>query len=203
MSSESAPTRRPTLDRESIVAAAREAIAREGLENFSLRRLASELGVTAPALYAHLSGKEELIGAVAEAEFQRFMERLEAVEDADPLARIRADCRAYLDHARENPELFKLMFRFRPVITETPRGDEFAAATRSFQRGSQPVQDAIDAGLFVSDDALTASLTIWTATHGLVELILSGAQFTAEQEEKLFDSLMHAVLTGLQTPQEK
>jgi AcrR family transcriptional regulator len=203
MPSESTRARRPTLDRESIVAAARAAIAKEGLEAFSLRRLAAELGVTAPALYAHVSGKEELIGAVAEAEFQRFMELLEVAEGGDPIERIRADCRTYVDHARENPELFKLMFQFRPVITEQPRGDEFAAATRSFQRGSAPIQDAIDAGLFATDDALTASLTIWTAIHGLVSLILTGAQFTPEQEEKLFDSLMHCVLTGLRTPQEK
>lgn len=203
MPSDPTRVRRPTLDRESIVAAARAAIAKEGLERFSLRRLAADLGVTAPALYAHVRGKEELIGAVAEDEFRRFVERLAAVEEGDPLERIRADCRAYVDHARENPELFKLMFQFRPLITETPRGDEFDPATRSFQRGSAAVQDAIAAGLLATDDALTASLTIWTATHGLVALILSGAQFGDEQEEQLFESLMHCVISGLQTPREK
>ena len=203
MSSESAPERRPTLDRESVVAAARTAIVKNGVEKFSLRRLASDLGVTAPALYAYVRGKEELVGAVAESEFQRFMERLASVEDAEPLARIRADCRAYVDHARENPELFKLMFQFRPVLTETPRGDEFAPATRSFERASSAVEAAVAAGLFASDDALTASLSIWTAMHGLVSLIQSGAQFTPEQEEQIFETLMHSLLTGLQTPREK
>ena len=202
MPSESAPARRPALDRESIIAAARTAIAKEGLERFSLRRLAADLGVTAPALYAHVRGKEELIGAVAEDEFRRFVERLADVGEGDPLERIRAGCRAYVDHARENPELFKLMFRFRPVITSSPRGDEFAAATRSFQRGSAAVEDAIAAGLLKTDDPLLASLTIWTATHGLVALILSGADLGAQQEEQLFESLMHVVLTGLQTPRE-
>lgn len=203
MPTPSTSAHRPTLDRDSIVAAARIAIAQHGVENFSLRRLASDLGVTAPALYAHVRGKEELIGAVAAGEFQHFREHLKTVEAGEPLERIRADCKAYVGYARENPELFKLMFQFRPVITETPRGDEFDPATRSFESGSAAVQDAFDAGLFATDDALTASLTIWTATHGLVSLILSGAQFTPGQEEKIFDTLMHAVLTGLQTPKEK
>ena len=203
MSSESAPEHRPTLDRESVVSAARAAIAKNGLEKFSLRRLASDLGVTAPALYAYVRGKEELMGAVAEGEFQRFMERLASVEDGEPLARIRADCRAYVDHARENPELFNLMFQFRPVLTETPRGDEFAPATRSFERASSAVEAAVAAGLFARNDALTASLSIWTAMHGLVALIQSGAQFTPEQEEQSFETLMHSLLTGLQTPREK
>jgi len=197
MTAESPRPRRPALDRPAIIAAARAAIAEEGLDAFSLRRLAAQLGVTAPALYAYVRGKDELTRAVAEEEFARFMRRLDSVEHGEPLERIRADCRAYVDHARQNPELFKLMFRFRPVITEEPRGDEFAAATRSFQRGSAAVQDAIDAGLFKSDDALTTSLTIWTAIHGLVSLILAGAQFSPEQEEKLFDSVVDTVLSGL------
>ena len=55
MPSESDRARRPALDRETIVSAARAAIAKEGLDKFSLRRLASQLGVTAPASVTSLS----------------------------------------------------------------------------------------------------------------------------------------------------
>ena len=88
--------RRATLDRQAIVEAARNAIAKEGLDKFSLRRLATQLGVTAPALYAHVKGKEELIRAVANGEFVRFSERIESMQHGDPLERIRADCRVYM-----------------------------------------------------------------------------------------------------------
>ena len=35
--------------------------------------------------------------------------RFDAVDEPDPLARIRAYGRAYVDHAQENPELFKVL----------------------------------------------------------------------------------------------
>ena len=57
---------RPLLHREAIVAAARELIVADGLEALSLRRLAARLGVTAPALYAHVRDKQDLLRAVAE-----------------------------------------------------------------------------------------------------------------------------------------
>ena len=44
------PQDRPLLQREAIVAAARELVSTKGLEALSLRRLAANLGVTAPAL---------------------------------------------------------------------------------------------------------------------------------------------------------
>jgi AcrR family transcriptional regulator len=59
-------TRRRGLTREAIVARALEIGGSEGLEAVSLRRLASELGVTPMALYRHLRDKEDLINAMTE-----------------------------------------------------------------------------------------------------------------------------------------
>jgi AcrR family transcriptional regulator len=52
---------RPVLTRESITDAALKIVDAEGLEAVSMRRLATELGVQASALYSHVSGKAELI----------------------------------------------------------------------------------------------------------------------------------------------
>jgi AcrR family transcriptional regulator len=55
------------LTREAIVARALEIGAAEGLDAVSLRRLASELGVTPMALYRHVRDKQDLINAMTEA----------------------------------------------------------------------------------------------------------------------------------------
>ena len=60
------PADRPPLQRETIVEAARDLIITDGLEALSLRRLAGQLGVTAPALYAHVRDKQDLLRALAE-----------------------------------------------------------------------------------------------------------------------------------------
>ena len=59
--------RRRGLTRESIVARALEIGDAEGLEAVSLRRVASDLGVTPMALYRHVKDKQDLINAMTEA----------------------------------------------------------------------------------------------------------------------------------------
>jgi AcrR family transcriptional regulator len=59
-------TRRRGLTREAIVARALEIGGSEGLEAVSLRRLASELGVTPMALYRHVRDKQDLVNAMTE-----------------------------------------------------------------------------------------------------------------------------------------
>jgi TetR/AcrR family tetracycline transcriptional repressor len=53
------------IDRETVVKAAVRLIDEHGLEALTLRRLASELGVQAPALYWHVRNKRELLDLVA------------------------------------------------------------------------------------------------------------------------------------------
>lgn len=55
------------LNRTAIIEAAIELIDRHGLESFSLRKLAAELGVTTPALYTHVRSREELLVLVFDA----------------------------------------------------------------------------------------------------------------------------------------
>jgi TetR/AcrR family tetracycline transcriptional repressor len=55
-----------TLTREAVVDAAVDLLAEVGLEGLSLRRLARELGVSAPTLYWHVADKRTLLDHVAE-----------------------------------------------------------------------------------------------------------------------------------------
>ena len=55
------------LDRQVILDEAFALLEEEGLDALSTRRLATRLSVQAPALYWHIGGKEELLGALAAA----------------------------------------------------------------------------------------------------------------------------------------
>ena len=56
-----------TLTQERVVRRAVELMAEAGLEALTLRRLAAELGVSAPTLYWHVRNKRELLDLMAEA----------------------------------------------------------------------------------------------------------------------------------------
>jgi AcrR family transcriptional regulator len=189
---------RPLLQREAIVDTARDLIRAHGLHRLSLRRLAGQLGVTAPALYAHVADKGDLLRAVAELEFGRLVARFDAVTTDDPLGRLRAYHRAYVDHAREDPELFEVMFVFPPDVgaTELPEGAELPAATRTFTIALAAVENAIAAEAIRSDDPLLVSLTLWTAAHGVASALRLGLGLPPDLEDRLVEESLDRLLAG-------
>lgn len=188
------------LSREAIVATARRLLGAHGIGALSLRRLAAELGVTAPALYAHVDGKADLLAALAEAGFDELVRRYdEIVGPSTPIGRLRSLGDAYVDQALADPELFRVMFRFRPRPFEgAGPGPELPAATRAFEHPYEAVLEAIRAGELQQDvEPMLVALTLWTVAHGTAEVLLLGLGLTADQERELRESVLGAALRGL------
>jgi AcrR family transcriptional regulator len=192
-------TVRETLTREAVVAATRALIVDESLAAVSLRRVGAALGVTAPALYAYVTDKRDLLRGVAEFEFGELIKRFEAIDDPDPLVRMRQLSRAYIDHALANPELFKTMFLFPPDLAfGGTTGEELALATRTFEVGLVAITEAVEQGLIRNIDPITAGLTIWTATHGCADVLLMGFEFDDASRDELINRVLDTVIAGLQ-----
>ena len=189
------------LSRGLVVAAARSMIAERGLDAVSLRALSASLGVTAPALYAYVTDKRDLLRAVAEFEFGRLLEVFEAIDHADPLARMRAYSRAYITYAVANPELFKTMFLFPPDMILPALGDGLPLASKAFEVPFGAITDAIASGQLPADtDPHTAALTMWTVTHGAADVLLLGLAIDPEGADRLVDTVLDTVLAGLRHP---
>jgi AcrR family transcriptional regulator len=192
-----APTRE-TLTREAVIAATRELIVQESLDAVSLRRVGAALGVTAPALYAYVTDKRDLMRGVAEFEFDQLIARFASITDPDPVVRIRQSSRAYIDYALERPELFKTMFLFPPDLSVTATtGDELPNATRAFELSLAAVSEAIERGVFRAVDPVMAGLTLWTATHGCANVLLLGFALDDNSRESLITSVIETVIAGL------
>ena len=102
------------LTRARIVDGARCLVERNGHEQLSLRSLAAELDVTAPALYDHVASKDEVLELVAAEGFDELSTRYDVVAEERPIDRVRARALAYVGFARDRPQLFRLMFMYRP-----------------------------------------------------------------------------------------
>ncbi len=174
-------------------------VAEGGLAQLSLRPLGARLGVTAPALYAHFENKEALLAAVAETEFTRLIARFEEATRgvADPIARIKMQSHAYVQYALENPALFEILFVFRPAWSPQADATELAIASKAFEISATAVGDAIAAGHLGDAEPLMASLTIWSAVHGVATLLLARPALGAEFEAALVDSVIDSIVAGL------
>ena len=92
---------RPALSREMVADRAVELADTEGLEAVTVRRLATELGVTPMALYWHFRNKEELLAGLAD----RVWSELDTdVDDAEPWHRqLRGLLESLLQVLRSHP----------------------------------------------------------------------------------------------------
>lgn len=186
------------LTRARVIEAARRALERDGAEQLSFRAVARDLGVTAPALYAHVESRQDLLAAVAAGHFEALAQQFEAVDTPDPIERIRTLSRIYVDHALSSPVLFRLMLRFPPAAT--PDVDAFPPATRAFNVAAAATTAAVDAGLLAVDDPDLASMTMWAAVHGVAEVLLLGFGFDDQGAETLISSVIDTVIAGQVRP---
>lgn len=193
-----APPDRAPLERDAIVAAARDLVREAGLESLSLRRLASRLGVTAAAIYAHVRNKRDLLRSIAELEFERLLADFAARRITDPTERVRAHLHAYVDYARREPELFRVMFLFPPGLRDAAVPDDLAlpAATEAFASAAEAVGAAAAAGDIDTSDLLVTSLAFWSAAHGVATVLQLGLGFPAEVEDRLVDEVIDRLLAG-------
>ncbi|HVM08899.1 MAG TPA: TetR/AcrR family transcriptional regulator [Acidimicrobiales bacterium] len=188
---------RQPLTREAISKAARDILVAEGLHAVSLRRVASSLGVTAPALYAHVVDKRDLLQGIAEQEIDGLLEQFRSIDESDPVDRMRRMCHVYVDYGVRNPDLFRAMFLFRPELTSEGRGERTALTAAIHDAFMQVARKAVDNEGLDQANAELAALTAWTAAHGVVTVLLSGPPLNIEVQNRLADATINAALTGM------
>ena len=93
---------------------ARRQLAASGAAALSLRAVAREMGLTAPALYRYFDDRDALLSALITDAYTSLTDRICAARDAqpadDPVARLVAACLAYRDWGLAEPHQFALVF---------------------------------------------------------------------------------------------
>jgi AcrR family transcriptional regulator len=187
---------RAGLDAEAVVAAAARLADEEGLDALSLARVASDLSVRPPSLYAHVGGlgdlrrrlavrgARELAGAIQAAAAGR------AGGDA-----LRAVADVYRAYAREHPGTYAAL-QHAPAA-----GDEEAQAAASQVVG---VVVAVLRGYGLEgDDAVHATRVVRAALHGFVALEGEGGFALPLDLDESFARLVSTLDLGLRAESHK
>lgn len=165
----------PATRSDAILAAAYQVYVDEGMEAVSMRRVAAEVGVTAPALYKHYQGKDALVEAIAELGFARFERTLPTGTEARrPRARIRRVLEAYCAFAMAEPHLFEIMFVSPRARLRRYPADFAARRSGSFNLLRAAVDAGMERELLAPDDSLEVTLDLWALAHGFVGLYRAG-----------------------------
>jgi AcrR family transcriptional regulator len=198
-----------------IVESARDILSEQGLEALSMRSLAERIEYSPATIYLYFRDKNELLGEVIHAGFERMGEYIDAEmaaagAEANPAQQHRALGRAYVRFGLENTAYFRVMFEL-PTVPQAHLLEKCAASDVELPGEKllvQTVQRAIDAGLYQIRDAKSGALIAWGVVHGLTSLYLSGHLSrevgSAEEFLELVEAAMDTLGSGWsprETPQ--
>ncbi|HUF75115.1 MAG TPA: TetR/AcrR family transcriptional regulator [Longimicrobiales bacterium] len=189
--------------RDAILAAACDLYLLSGLDGFSMRKLARDVGVTAPALYRHYDGREAVLADVVREAHRAFLSYIyRALEGSTPLDRFRRAGEGYLDFALEHPRWYTIMFSGpeRLGMDALPEDIE-AQGCAIHQFWIDRVSECMRAGILIEGDPLDVSLTMWAHAHGMVQLFHQGRLGTEDPHEfrALFAASGARLMAGVAT----
>lgn len=182
--------------RRALIDATVHLIETEGMAGFSLRKVATNAGVSPAAPSHHFGDTCGLLTAVAVEGFSQLAESFAAIDpDASPAARLREHGRRYVDFAVNSPGHMAVMFR-DDLITKTDP-EYLAIAPQSYTSLEAATAEAIG-GRPGSKRVEQASKTLWAAVHGIAQLYVLDGTTLAEDPSigGLVDAAVDLVMQG-------
>ncbi len=186
--------------RQAILRAAGELFLEHGYEAFSLRQVAEYLGYSATTIYLYFDNKDALLFAVADEAYRAFVdaEWSAFASTDDPIERLLAIGRAYVEFGLSHPTAYKLIFVQRPDFLTKQWECDAPARIDSFKTSEQAVRLAMEAGAIRQGDPTVVFGALWSMVHGIVMLALTMPEFTRETTiqvtEEAFALLLHGMV---------
>ena len=184
--------------KQDLLEAAEKRIHEGGLEALSLRKLASDVGVTTMATYHHCANKKALLVQIAINGFNDLERRVSAaVAKADsPADAVDRIMQGYYAFARERPHVYHLMFG-QEINREKQTIPEFKqAAQQGFHVLASAVKTHMDQrGHEADPDAI--GLCLWAILHGRICLAAEGSVLDETRPELEIKNLFDEAIKDL------
>ena len=179
-------------DRQTIIETAGAIIEREGVENLSLKEIASEIGIKTPSLYRYVSSKNDLLRAVIESTFRKLFEVYKttlADPGKDPADQLHALFHAHRAFAHANPNTY--------ILAYTTTDPELRTDPDELEQQAIVVQKVM-AQITGETQSLPALRGALALVHGFVMLELNEQLQRGGDLTQAFDTAVSAYLRGWQ-----
>jgi AcrR family transcriptional regulator len=171
--------------RERIIDAARRLFVTEGYDRTTLRRIAEDIEYTPGAIYAYFKDKDAILYAVHERGFEELGRRLASVVvgATNPREALERVGREYIAFARDNPEMYDLMF-IAQATSRAMDDDEWPEGKRTYGLLQAMVKTALDGGWITGGTVDAISFLLWSTAHGMASLQIRERCRVIPQEER-------------------
>jgi len=188
----------PTVElRDACIAAAREAIARHGIESLSLRDVARRLGVSHQAPYKHYPSRDHLLAEVMRRCFQQFAQHLDARKHFDdPHQDLESLGRQYLSYAQQHPLEYRLMFG-TPWPAAAEHSELLHNSTHAFDILRQVLRRIHGLNAKQSERVDLDAMFVWSTMHGLVGVMNGNCIDKLGLQQKMLGQVVQHVMDGV------
>lgn len=162
--------------REELIEKGLQLIHEEGIDHFSLRKVAAACNVSHTAPYKHFKNKEELVDAIIEYIMQEFTEEIQKVAKEHLGERCLLEVgKRYVTYMLEHKDYFHLLFMGEKKVAVRIKEGHFM-----YEEG-HPFGAFIDVATAYLKDTITDEnvrnniiLHCWSTVHGLTYLLING-----------------------------
>lgn len=182
-----------------LLNAARALFEREGADAVSMRKVADAVGLSPMAAYRHFPSREVLLERISDDSFREIARHWDALRQMrDPLARLLASQRIYLDYALAYPHLFDHAFSTRRGNARRFPEDFLAQRSPTANVMHEAVTEAQARGQLRAGDPWEITMSLWAHAHGLIVLQRAGRfSFDEARFRRFFDTSLQLLLDGL------
>lgn len=188
--------------RNTILGAARNIIAEEGIQGLSIRKITNAIGYTPGIIYHYFKDKNEIIESLVNEGYQRILASISSVKrnENEPEKEIKEVFTNYIKAALAAPEEYKaFMLNNDPSILKKTGllGKGISKKSQTLQFLCDNLQRGINQGRYApSDPELTAQI-IWTSTFGLIIKLIIEKEIPQEQVNRLIEHHLSVLLNGI------
>jgi len=184
-----------------LLEAAHRLLAEQGSEALTVRRIATEAGMSTMNVYSRFGGKDGVVDELYRDGFDRLFAAINSVPSTDDFTDdLMSMAHAYRQFALDHPTYYKVMFR-SAIHDFTPSDEATEVALAGLQVFVQRILDGQERGVVRAEDdypATDIAAWLWASCHGLVSLELFAVADERVTWEAVFENGMRTAIAGLQ-----
>jgi len=156
-----------------ILKASMKLFVERGIEQTTIRNIADAIDYSIGTVYVYFKDKNAILHALHTQCFSELGGKFRVLQNVkDPMERLKAMGKVYIEHAMDNPDKYDLMFNLKEPMAflndiKAIGWDEGAA---TFEVLQTTLQECMEAGHFKGHNLEPLSYLIWSCVHGICSL---------------------------------
>ena len=177
------------------------------VDTLTLKILSDATDTSRSAIYRHFQNKDALIALLIEKGFEQFDAHMAPIlsnKNRPLVDRFYSATKAYVEWAKEHPNLYRLLFGNRYAHLRHNIIDiQDDTSITGFHALREAVEEGQEAGIIQRKESYVQSIIIWSSLHGLSSLIIDNFDGVEEVSETLYNDMFESLLAGLITDKVK